>query len=736
MQQDNPLVLDILKQGRNLKMGLFEQKEVASTLRHYSICRVSFIEIDSLCREIVSLLNKANSRGALECELIKELAKSGQILWDHLLTAPVKNRLKNTRILDLVLSIDEELINIPWEMLYDGSNFLCLNVNLGRVVRTKEEPVSLRYRSQPGIPNMLVMANPTDDLKSAYLEGLNIKNQFDRRRNKIHIDFKSTRIDKLYVKKNLCDYDIVHFAGHCEYEPANPSESGWVLSDGRFSAADIMAMGSTFSLPALIFSNACFSAQSGPGLLTDDYQKENYSLSSAFLFSGVRHYIGSVRRIEDDLSLTFAREFYAQLIAGKPVGACIRMARLGLIREYGIDNMAWASYLLYGNPNFVLFRDKVKEAKQKKRKSILYYKKQLALASLAAVVISLGILLHIWLPSLNPSSYILFTKSRKLYLNGKNPEVISLCSRIINKEPGFLAAYPLLADAYKRTGDEESALKYYFEYARASDKKGDKKSLASAYLSIGWFYHLEGEYFKASDFYNKALAISRENKDKLNEADALGKMAVWHMDQGDDDKALELLTKSSEINRPRQNNYKHRYNLACDYFNLGLLFTNKDDLATAKEFYQKSFVLFEKLKLKHELSDYHFNIGEIHLFEKEYQKAMDSYMRGLEIDFAHGNKQNISGDYSMIAELYMAMDNLPEAEGYLERSVALAKEINARPELADAYYQLGLLYKKKPGQRSRAREYLRQAQEVYRLIGEEPGFQQAKDELLAMSAGR
>ncbi|MDI6605777.1 MAG: CHAT domain-containing protein, partial [Candidatus Omnitrophota bacterium] len=671
MQEENPLVLDILKQGRNLKMSLFEQKEVTSTLRHYSLCRVSFIEIDSLCQEAVSLLNKANHRGALEFELVKELTKTGQLLWDHLLTPPVKNRLKNTPITDLILSIDEELVNIPWELLYDGSNFLCLNVNLGRVVRTKLEPASVRYRSNAGVPNMLIMANPTNDLKSAYLEGINIKNQFDRKRNKIRIDFKSTQIDKLYVKKNLCDYDIVHFAGHCEYQPDNPPESGWVLSDGRFSAADIMAMGSTFSLPTLIFSNACHSAKSASEILSGDYQKQNYSLYSAFLFSGVRHYIGSVRRIEDDLSLAFAREFYTQLIAGRSVGECIRMSRLALIRQYGINNIAWASYLLYGNPNFVLFREKIKEEKLKKRKPLFYYKKQLALVSLAAAVISLGVLLYAWLPSLNPGSYILFAKSRKLYLGGRNLEVIALSKRIIDNEPGFLAAYPLLADTYKRMGDEESALKYYFEYARASDRKGDKRNLASAYLSIGWFYHLEGEYAKALDFYNKALAVSRENKDKLNQADALGKMAVWYMDKGDNDKALELLTKSSEINRQRQNNYKHRYNLACDYFNLGLLFTNKEDLATAKEFYQKSYLLFEKLKLKHELSDYYFNIGEIHLFEKEYQGALDSYMRGLEIDLAHGNKQSIVSDYSMIAELYMAMDNLQEAEEYFQRSIAL-----------------------------------------------------------------
>ncbi len=734
MQDTNSLVLEVFRQDNLLKMSVFEQKEVASTLRHYSTCRVSFIEIESLCREVTSILNKAGSNIAAGGEYIKELTKIGQLLWDHLLSVSVRNRLKSAQISDLVLSIDEDLINIPWELLYDGSNFLCLNFNLGRVVRTKSEPNPVRYRSFSGIAKMLVMANPTNDLKSAYLEGINIRNQFDRRRNKVHIDFKSTSIDKLYVKKNLCDYDMVHFAGHCEYELDNPEVSGWTLSDGRFTAADIMAMGSTVSLPSLIFSNACHSAKNTEDFLSEDYQKENYSLSSAFLFSGVRHYIGSIRRLEDDMSFRFAREFYAQLISGKSVGECIRAGRLNLIKEHGISNIAWASYLLYGDPNFTLFKAKIKEQAPRKRKGVLYYKKQLALASAGAVVIAGGILLYSWLPSINPNSYLLFAKSRKLFLAGKNQEAITLCRRVIGKDPMFLAAYPMIADTYKRMGDEENALKYYFEYARFSEKKADKKNLASAYLAIGWFYHLEGEHDKALGFYDKALTLSRKNKDKLNEADALGKTAIWHMDKKNDDLALELLTKSAEINRQKVNNKKHRYNLACDYFNLGLLFTNKEDLATAKEFYRKSFVLFKKLKLKHELSDYYFNVGEIYLFEKEYQRALDSYMNGLEIDLAQGNKQAIASDYSMIGELYMAMDNLGEAEKYFNDSIAVARQINARPELAEAYFYLGTLYKRKPGKRGQARECLRRAQEAYRSINEEAGFQQAKNELLSMSS--
>ncbi len=565
-------------------MSIFEQVDLASTLRHYSQLSFNALEIRTLCREITSILNKSVRSGVLEIELINSLKKTGQLLWDHLFTKAVKERLKGARVKDLVLLTDEELINIPWELLYTGDDFLCLEFNLGRVIRTRDKTRSSSYRSFPGMPRMLILANPTNDLKSAYLEGVHIKNQLDKRRKEISIDFKSTHIDTLYVKKNLRDYDVVHFAGHCEYDKDEPKNSGWVLSDGIFNIRDIYALGESLSLPSLVFSNACHSAGFSGEPLGDDYQERAYSLACAFLFSGVRHYIGTVRKIEDPVSLNFAREFYARLISGSTVGECVRLGRLKLIKEYGITTIAWASYLLYGDPNFILFR-KTQAAQSRFRKRPVLRKSQLARLALAVGTIAICIYLYIWLPSVNPSTYFLFFRSKKLFLKGDNRAVISLASRIIKDDPLFLSAYPLLADTYHRIGDKENALRCYFDYIRNSERRKDKRQLTSAYTGIGWIYYLQGDYAKSFDFYSQALALSEQNLDKMNEADVLGKLAVWYMDKNDNDKALELLTKSSEINRERQHIYKHKYNLACDYFNLGLVFSNKDDFAAAKEFY-------------------------------------------------------------------------------------------------------------------------------------------------------
>ncbi|MCM8796828.1 MAG: CHAT domain-containing protein [Candidatus Omnitrophica bacterium] len=713
-------------------MAIFEQRETIATLRHYSSIRITFEEIGQLCQELSIDLSKCGSKNFTSTELLASLTKTGQLLWDYLLTAKVKEKLKSSRASDLIISIDEELISIPWEILYDGNNFLCLNFNIGRFVHTKDDSFRPQYRSLPNVLRMLILANPTNDLRSAYVEGVEIRNQFDRKRESVQIDFKSTCIDKLYVKKNICEYDLVHFAGHCEYDPRIPANSGWVLADTKFTVQDILNMGHSVPFPPLVFSNACHSAKVDTEEKGVDYQESNYNMACAFLFSGVRHYIGTICKIEDKASLDFSREFYAHLINGVSVGESVRLARLNLIRQYGIENIYWAGYLLYGNPNFVLFKDKGRPGKSKilTERMSKGTRRILLIVTLAAVIF-LIIYLSLFLPTLNPATYVRFRQLNKHFYTGKNALVISMANEIIRQEPDFLAVYPLLGDTYYKMGKRETALKYYFDYARLSEKKSDRKNLSEAYLKIGWFYQLGKDYVKAADFYNRALSLAQKNQDKLHEAAALRKLAVWHIDKKDYVQALEFLTKSSAINREREYLPAYRYNLACDYFDIGLLFVNKNDFSTAKVFYEKSCRLFERLKAKNELSDCCFNLGEVYLYEKEFQKALDYYMSGLMIDQVQGNKMNLAGDYNMIGELYAEMDNTVSAEEYFKQAILSAKETDNPLEAAAAYRNLGFLYKK-IHKKDKAREYLRQAQEIYYSCDRQ-AYEEIKKELLELS---
>lgn len=131
------LILEVFKQDDALKMGLFEQSQTAPTLRHYSQVGVSFSELRQLSTEMVGVLNRLPKDQSSKLDQLKSLQKIGRLFWDHLFSRSIKEKIKNSPSCFLILSLDEELISIPWELVFDGENFFCLKFSLGRLIRSK-----------------------------------------------------------------------------------------------------------------------------------------------------------------------------------------------------------------------------------------------------------------------------------------------------------------------------------------------------------------------------------------------------------------------------------------------------------------------------------------------------------------------------------------------------------------------------------------------------------------------
>ena len=729
MAQDNTLILDISVHENTLKMGILLKEEYSVPVRRYSERIVAFGEIERLVSDIVRVLNSAQRDGlSLDEAAFYELRQSGQLLYDYLLTRQVKDRLSEYKSAHLIVSVDEKLADIPWELLYDGSSFLSLKFNMGRAIRTGSIDTNPRYRTLNNTLKMLILSDPTCDLKSAYEEGVAIKDYLGNNKNQISVDFKSRNIDRVYLKKNLRDYDIVHYAGHCQYDANDPASSGWLLSDGVLSAKDFMVMGEALPLPSIIFANACQSAPSLP-FMHIHANRQMYSLAQTLLFSGVRHYIGTLWKIGDGAGFLLAKKFYSRIKKGFSLGEALRLARIESAEKYGSSSIFWANYILYGDPSFVLFQRKANPISRFNIKRYLNVRKIIACALSAALLIT-GLFLSRYLYSLHPSSYVLFSGASKYFLAGENQKAIDLSNRIIEADPLFLSAYKMLGDTYFRIGDFDLARLSYFEYARNSEKKNDKKNSAAAYIKIAWAHHMLGDYPKAREFYDKSLVVSVKNNDKLNEADALERLAVWYIDKGDHEKAFALLMRSCEINRSRQNNREHRFNLACDYFSIGYLYFDKDENSTAKEFFNKSKDIFKSLKAIPELSDYYFDMGEIALFEKNYHEAQEFYAKGLELDKKLNDRFRLSSDYQMLGELCLNMEKFSEAQGFFYEAVSICREIGNKPTLAGTYYDLAGMYQTM-GQVSRAREYFEKSLEIYKHI-DTPDYQKVYQEYLAL----
>lgn len=713
-QSPENLILEVHSSDDHLTMCIGNRRIVADTVRQYTRCPVSRAHLAEMCRETLRLVSHGGGPAALQA-----LRKNGLFLWDQLVTPDVKEVLQQSPAVYLFLVIDEELVPVPWELLYDGNEFLALKFNMGRLIRTRSrKPPPVRRIDGP--LKMIVLADPTGDLRSAYKEGVSLRKRFGSYRGRVEVDFKSTAVDTLFVRRCLREYDIVHFAGHCEGGAVGAPPGGWVLSDGRLSAADVLAMTGGSPLPALVFSNACYSAQVVDGI-QDDYGEKTYSMASAFVFSGVRHYLGTMDKIGDVPGSVFSAEFYHRFLGGCPVGDAVRRARLAVIRAQDEGDVSWAKYILYGDPAYAI--PPVPPAVAGGR-GVFAFRPGHAVKASAIVAAACLAAASLVVPV---NRYYSLHSARMMLDRGKNAEAVRMSAALIQRKiPG---AHLVMADALARFGRFDEAIQQCFDYILA-DGTEHPRDAADTYVKIGWLYQSSGEYAKAVEFYTRALTESRTRGDKQGESSALRKLAVWHMDKCDDNKALELLTKCLDIDRDREHLMGHRYNLACDYFDMGLVFRNKDELGTAKDFYRKSMQVFERLRLRHEKSDYYFNVGEILLLEKQYQLTLENYLRGLQLDLSVGDLTAVAADYEMIGELYAEMEQGDRAEEYFLKALRVVEGLQAKPVLASVCYDLGVLYKKNNA-KARARPYLERARDLYHAMGV-PDAAEAQKELEGM----
>jgi len=352
------IYLDVFieNQGRELKMTMEEKKPgEGATLQQYFRTDICPGTLQSLSREVYSLLNRStHSSGYNSQKIGKSLQNVGRHLYDSLFPIPVKEKLTAAGSRNLLVTMDDALVGIPWEILHDGEEFFCLRFNMGRKVHTSHTVLNSGIRNNEAKIKMWILADPTNDLPNSYNEGDTLGRKLEKWGDDLEVFLETTYIDSKKIFRRIFEFDIIHYAGHAVFNHENPNLSGWHLKDGYLTAQQIMHMsGGKKKLPSLIFSNACQSGHTSEWSQMEPDRWSNYQafdMVNAFLRCGVRHYIGTFQDIPDPASFNLALNFYNCMMQSNSVGESLRRARLQAIDQYGQDSLIWANYMLYGDP--------------------------------------------------------------------------------------------------------------------------------------------------------------------------------------------------------------------------------------------------------------------------------------------------------------------------------------------------------------------------------------------------
>ena len=304
-----------------------------------------------------------------------EVAELCELLYGLLVPTDFHDALRSG---PLVFEVDRSTAQLHWEMLAtsDGGEPVPLSVRkpFARQLRTTYSPAPTRPRRPGDTFRALVIGDPGDpakrqDLPGARREAVKVYELLEAQPD-IHVDARigapgtprdgpllnikpAERLDVLSLLLRG-DYDLVHYAGHGHFDPAEPNRVGWVFAAGVLTPGEI---GGLKRVPTILVSNACLSARTSAvregGIDTRKTRSEAGllpSLADEFFKLGVRNYVGTAWEVNDLGAELFAEEFYGALLAGKPIGDAVQGARDALWRKQTTYGPLWAAYQHYGDP--------------------------------------------------------------------------------------------------------------------------------------------------------------------------------------------------------------------------------------------------------------------------------------------------------------------------------------------------------------------------------------------------
>lgn len=251
--------------------------------------------------------------------------------------------------LRLLLAETPELMNVPWEYLYDRTlnRFLCLSKDTA-VVRYLDAPTPIRpLEVTPPLQILVVLSKPNDlpplALESEW-EALNESLAEPVSRGQVVLE-RLTPATVTGLRRRIRrdpPIHVFHFAGHGAFRSEPPS--GVVVfedeADGHevISGEELALLLSDDDDIRVALINAAEGALTG--------RKDAYAgVVQALVANGIPAVVGLQGIISDRAAITLAQEFYAALSEGLPVDAALLEGRRAI--RFADQEFEWGVPVLY-----------------------------------------------------------------------------------------------------------------------------------------------------------------------------------------------------------------------------------------------------------------------------------------------------------------------------------------------------------------------------------------------------
>ncbi|MDP2161712.1 MAG: tetratricopeptide repeat protein [Flavobacterium sp.] len=211
------------------------------------------------------------------------------------------------------------------------------------------------------------------------------------------------------------------------------------------------------------------------------------------------------------------------------------------------------------------------------------------------------------------------------------------------------------------------------------------------------------DYYKSSDpkrmkeYAQKALQLSQKIRFKSEEGTAFLNLGISNIITGDYSKALDYFSKAklifeNELSIGSKEDFKNRSGLARTYGSMGVVFSEQSNYAKALQFHLKAVAIYEELQDEEKLARVFNNIGVVYRAQNEDFKALEYFTKAQKLQEKTGDK-SVGITCTNIGNLHLKQKNYEKAEAhYAKAKLFFDKSPNPRG-LGELYNNLGLFYK-------------------------------------------
>lgn len=244
-------------------------------------------------------------------------------------------------------------------------------------------------------------------------------------------------------------------------------------------------------------------------------------------------------------------------------------------------------------------------------------------------------------------------------------------SRTHNYLNGINHSLNYLGIAYRNRSNYSKALELFFEALKSSEYSKDLEEISYTLINIGNIYIFQTNYQGAIDYFQRAL----ENARMINNESII---AYCYLNIGRSLAGLERYQEAEE-------NYKKAQEIRLKINDTeGIVISNVDmaELYLKQNLPDKALNLLldnlvkvKQLNHKSTLSFSYLNIAKSYLLKNDLDKARKYIEKSMEINRAHGLKNNYSQALQILSEISEKSKNYDHALSYFKRYVATKDSI-------------------------------------------------------------